>query len=205
MNTTRDELRRAVRARRRQIPINERVRAARNFALAADRCRLLRASRRIALYEPFGHEADVRRLLKRAIERGCAVYLPVVTHVRASRMQFVRVRPGMRLQKNRFGILEPVFRATDVVSPRGLDVIFMPLVAFDRSGWRLGSGAGFYDRALAHLRRNRRWRRPLLVGIGYELQCVASVDPHSWDVPMDAVLTETRVLRFPRQPAGRPS
>lgn len=73
---------------------------------------------------------------------------------------------------------------------RRLDVILLPLVAVDARGWRLGSGAGFYDRSLAHLRYGRRWRRPRLIGVAYEFQRVAQLEPQPWDVPLDAVVTE---------------
>jgi 5-formyltetrahydrofolate cyclo-ligase len=66
----------------------------------------------------------------------------------------------------------------------------VPLLAFDDRGSRLGSGAGFYDRCLAHLHAERQWRRPKLIGVGYEFQRVAQLLPQRWDIPLDAVITE---------------
>ena len=71
----------------------------------------------------------------------------------------------------------------------------MPLVGFDEAGYRLGMGGGFYDASLAYLRRRKTWRKPYLVGVGYECQRIARVPRDPWDVPLDAVLTESRVYR----------
>ena len=79
--------------------------------------------------------------------------------------------------------------------PQHLDAIFMPLVGFDSRGWRLGSGAGFYDRSLQFLRSRSRWHRPKLIGIAYEVQRVDELIPNEWDVPMNAVITEKHLYR----------
>jgi 5-formyltetrahydrofolate cyclo-ligase len=196
MTRNRNDIRREMRARRRLVTRRERMLAAHRFVIAAEHARLLRPGRRIAVYQPFGHEADVARITARAWFRGCTVYLPVVTHRTRFAMQFVPFNPDTRLKKNDFGIPEPVSSPGERISPLQLDVIFMPLVAFDVKGWRLGSGAGFYDRCLRHLRGTRRWRRPKLVGVAYEHQKIEALFPGDWDVPMDAVLTERRTYRF---------
>lgn len=105
-------------------------------------------------------------------------------------MRFVRFETDGDLHRNRFGILEPDHRYGDRASVRSLDVVLLPLVAVDRRGWRIGSGAGFYDRALQHLRADRRWRRPKLIGIAYDFQIVERIDAQPWDVPLDAIVTE---------------
>ena len=61
-------------------------------------------------------------------------------------------------------------------------------------------GAGFYDRCLQHLRAGRRWRRPKLIGLCYELQRVAQLDARAWDVPLDALLTEKDLYLLKGQP-----
>jgi 5-formyltetrahydrofolate cyclo-ligase len=196
MTPNRNDIRRAMRAQRRQITPAQRVAAARRFAIAADRAYLLRPGSRIAVYQPYGHEADVQRITQRAWQRGCHVYLPVVTHQRRFEMKFVRFEPDTPLELNAFGIPEPRSAGSDRISVRYLDVIFMPLVAFDHHGSRLGSGAGFYDRALRHLHASRRWRRPKLVGVAYAQQHIESLSANRWDIPMDAVITESYLKRF---------
>jgi 5-formyltetrahydrofolate cyclo-ligase len=184
----RSALRREMRALRRSLSPQQRDAAAREFARIAKRSRLLRPHRRIALYLPYGGEADTAELIELAHGLRCAVHLPVITNYRGHRMRFARYEPGSPLLNNRYGIPEPQRRRFVPVAQ--LDLIVVPLVAVDPRGTRLGSGAGFYDRSLQHLRRARVLRRPRLVGLAYEFQRVASIDAHPWDVPVDAVLTE---------------
>ena len=117
-------------------------------------------------------------------------------------MHFVPLCADAKLAINAFGIHEPVHSPHERIPVLHLDVIFMPLVAFDARGWRIGSGAGFYDRCLRHLRDARRWRRPLLIGVAYEHQRVETLTPDAWDVPMDGVLTERRLYRFVAHSSG---
>ncbi|MGB0723676.1 MAG: 5-formyltetrahydrofolate cyclo-ligase, partial [Gammaproteobacteria bacterium] len=67
------------------------------------------------------------------------------------------------------------------------------------SGNRLGMGGGYYDRALARATR-RPGRRPLLIGIGHDFQRVDSLPANPWDIPLDAVITETTLYRFRGNP-----
>jgi 5-formyltetrahydrofolate cyclo-ligase len=200
--TPRDELRREMRRLRRNVTALERRRAARRFAVIADRAYLLRPRARIAAYHAYGHEADVSHLIQRAWARGCEVFLPVITHARASRMEFFLFTPDTSLRTNAFGIPEPDPARARRITARHLDVVFMPLVAFDDRGWRLGSGAGFYDRCMHHLDAARRWRRPKLIGVAYARQRVERLSPSTWDIPMDAVITEHSFKRFQPHPAG---
>ena len=153
---------------------------------------------RLALYIAHGHEADLSVVLRIARQRRCRTYLPIIAHYRTHRMEFVRLREGQPLRANRFGIPEPRRSMRDRASPQQLDLILLPLVAVDAHGWRLGSGAGYYDRRLAHLKSDRRWRRPHLIGVCYEFQRVAALDHAPWDVPVDAVLTERALHRIDR-------
>jgi 5-formyltetrahydrofolate cyclo-ligase len=189
----RDRLRREMRSLRKSIPKEEREQAARQIARIANGARLLRPGQRIAVYMRHGSEADLTYLIASAHQRGCTLYLPVIIHYRAHRMAFRRFDPTVPLHANRYGILEPV--RGDVLPVPQLDVVFAPLVAFDDRGSRLGTGAGFYDRALRRLRADRRWRRPRVIGVGYELQRVGELRPAPWDVPLDAVITEKNLYK----------
>ncbi len=188
--TDRDDLRRLLRARRRELTAADRRTASLALARIASRARLLRPGAKIAVYHAYGHEADLSTLISLARQRGCRLYLPRIVDRRRNRMEFFRFDEHSLLRRNPFGILEPVSAASPPVRTRELDLVFMPLVAFDPAGWRLGSGAGYYDRRLHHLHVERRWRRPKLIGVAYDFQRVSRLTPHRWDIPMDAVLTE---------------
>jgi len=193
-----------MRARRRQVTAIERRIAAQAFARIANRALLLRPGKRIAVYQAVGHEADLSAVIALARARGCRLYLPRVVDHRRNRLQFVAFDGSSRLRRNAFGILEPS-GPIDAVRVRDLDIVFMPLVAFDAEGWRLGSGAGFYDRKLHHLHATRRWRRPRLIGIAYDFQRVPHLQPHRWDIPFDAIITETGMQRSRIRRQGEPT
>ena len=75
------------------------------------------------------------------------------------------------------------------------DAVLLPMNGWDRQGYRLGYGAGFFDRTLASLAK-----KPLVVGISYELAKLDTIHPQAWDLPMDYVVTERGVYR--RDPEG---
>lgn len=195
----RQQLRRQMRQLRRALSPATRDEAHRQFARFLSGTYRLRPKQRVGVYIAYGHEADLLDVIDVARRRGCRLYLPVITDFRHSRMRFVRYRTDSVMRVNRYGIAEPDPRHTEVIPVRQLDLILLPLVAFDERGWRLGSGAGFYDRALHHLRDGRRWRRPKLIGVGYECQRVARLQPDRWDVPLDGMLTERGLRYFTHQ------
>jgi 5-formyltetrahydrofolate cyclo-ligase len=102
-------------------------------------------------------------------------------------------RETATLVRNRFGIPEPV--CGQAMASRWLDLVFVPLVAFDATGTRLGLGAGFYDRALAWRHLRRSWRGPRLIGLAYSFQQVPAIAQQPHDVHLDAVVTDRGVIR----------
>jgi len=184
-----------MRRRRRRLTPAERRAAAHAMARALAGTPLLRHARRLALYHPVDGEADTGPIAALARRLGKRLYLPVVDAVRRGRLGFAPYRERAPSRANRWGIPEPAARA-GLRSPRALDLVIVPLVAFDRAGNRLGMGAGYYDRSFAFLRR-RRWRRPRLVGLAYAFQEVPRLEARPWDVPLDAVLTERGLRLFP--------
>ena len=192
LQPARAQLRAELRQARRDIPPPARARIARRVALIAERERLLTPGSRIGLYLSLPEELDTAALLCRARRCGCQVYLPRIDAAPESHsMQFVRC--GGRVRRNRFGIPEP--RGAALPSARRLDVLFIPLVGFDRRGTRLGMGGGYYDRALAFTRSCSRADRPLLVGLGYSIQQLERIERAAHDVPLDIVITERGVVR----------
>lgn len=114
------------------------------------------------------------------------------------RLSFAPWRPGDALVSNRFGIPEPALDPASRLAPQDMAVVLLPLVAFSAAGVRLGMGGGFYDRSFAF--RRETTAPPRLLGVGYEIQRDDRLQAEPWDVPMDAVLTETGL--HPCPPAG---
>ena len=104
--------------------------------------------------------------------------------------------PGVPLKMNRFRIPQPP-PDMPAIAP---DMILAPLLAFDREGYRLGYGGGFYDRAIARMRRGASERGadghspPLAVGLAFAAQEEARIPREEHDAPLDAVLTERGVI-----------
>ena len=171
-------LRRRLRAARRAVGAADRMAAAIAVDSAIARLGLPRPRSRIAAFQAMDGEIDPAVVIRRALALGCEVQLPVITSLRGRRMRFtpqstttVRPRP-------------------DGGNGRWLDLVLVPLVGFDDEGNRLGMGAGFYDRHFAFLRHRSAWHRPLLLGLGFELQRVPNLPPKPRDVPLWGIVTE---------------
>ncbi|WP_312396728.1 5-formyltetrahydrofolate cyclo-ligase [Stutzerimonas kunmingensis] len=187
---SRPALRRKLRHARRQLtPAQQRLAARRLYRQLAQHSRFRRA-RHIALYLPNDGEIDPRLLLQAAQRRGKATYLPVLNPWPRTRMVFQRIEPGEQLRRNRFGILEPVIRAARQRRVWALDLLLMPLVGFDGKGGRLGMGGGFYDRSLAYRAMRKKSHKPTLLGLAHECQRVDRLPLESWDVALQATVTD---------------
>ncbi len=196
-------LRKQLRARRAAVTAAERHAAGRQLARLALRHRLLARHRRIGFYMPAKNEIDVLPLLRAALRMGATCYLPVVparglVDVGRHKLWFTRLlgqarrllRPHAAWVNNRYGIPEYQPRGARRVRAQQLDLLFMPLLGFDRQGWRIGMGGGYYDASLAHLKRFRHWRRPHLIGVAFAVQEIDRAPFDPWDVRLDAMLTE---------------
>ena len=186
-------LRREIRAQRSALSHHAARRAAQGLLRMALRHRLLHA-RRIGFYLPMAEEIDLIPLLNAALWLQRACYLPVIPKRGARRLWFSRIGSRNSWYQNRFGIFEHA--AKERRRAPQLDVLFLPLVAFDAQGNRLGMGGGYYDTSLAYLRTRRLFRKPKLIGVAYDFQRVSALPSEPWDVPLDAVLTDRVLYRF---------
>lgn len=130
-------------------------------------------------------EPDCQPLIVRLIAAGWQAAMPVVSAVDAP-MTFRRWWPAAPMTADPYGIPIPATEAAPLPS-----VLLLPLVAFDAAGYRLGYGGGYFDRTLAACAR-----RPLMIGVGFDLCAVASIHPERHDIPLDRVVTESGIRRF---------
>jgi len=112
-------------------------------------------------------------------QRGGLTALPVVVE-KAHPLVFRAYRPGDRLEKGVWNI--PIPAQGDAVFP---DVVIAPIVGVDPGNYRLGYGGGFFDRTLASMPK-----KPLVIGVGYEMQRIATIQPQPHDIAMDMIVTE---------------
>lgn len=133
----------------------------------------------IAFCWPIKNEYDARPLVKRLRERGAVTALPVVVAPRTP-LEFRAWHPGVELARGALDIPYP--KDGNSVVP---DTLLVPMNGFDTGGYRLGYGAGFFDRTLAGLPT-----RPRTIGVAYEIARLETIRPQPYDIPMDFVVTE---------------
>jgi 5-formyltetrahydrofolate cyclo-ligase len=184
VNTDRVQLRRELRARRRELPAAQRIAAA--DALAARLLALPFAPERgyVAGYWAMDGEIALHAWQLK-LPRGCIYCLPVLA---GEMLRFAPWRPGDALATNRYGIPEPDVEPSSALPASAMAFVAMPLVGFDANGTRLGMGGGWYDRSFAFRRESPA--PPWLAGVGFEAQRVDAIDVLDWDVRPDAICTE---------------
>jgi len=133
-------------------------------------------------------ELDPRPIIVDAWRRGASVYLPdVIAPDANASLRFAEHTPDQVLETGAYGIPVPPANAPRL-APAELDLVLVPLVAFDDQGTRAGMGGGFYDRAFSF--RATTPAPPLLVGLAYHWQQVDSLVREPWDVALDVVITD---------------
>ncbi|OGO91519.1 MAG: 5-formyltetrahydrofolate cyclo-ligase [Coxiella sp. RIFCSPHIGHO2_12_FULL_42_15] len=147
------------------------------------------AAQSFAIYSATEGEPDIFSLQQ---VKNKWLFLPVISAEKE--LAFFPFMSGEALHKNRYGILEPA-KKEKIVAAQQIDVIILPLVAFDENGHRLGRGAGYYDRTLAFMQQHPRPEKPFLIGVGYEFQKMTSIISNTWDVALNMIITETTTYK----------
>lgn len=192
----RQTLRREMRQRRAALDARQRMQASQAVAERILALPELASPSTVAAYWAVQSELPLLHAVTDLLRRGHRLCLPMLQS--DGSLHFGHWLPGMPMQPNRYGIPEPQVAVAEELKPAQMDVVLLPLLAFDASGGRLGSGAGYYDRSFAFLRAPERPPRPFLLGIGYALQQVPALAIAQWDVPLDAIVTEDSVFRVER-------
>ena len=139
----------------------------------------------VAFCWPIRNEYDARHLLHRLRLAGTTAALPVVIAPKAP-LVFREWHPGTEMALGKLDIPYP--KAGAELIP---NTVLLPMNGFDRGGFRLGYGGGFFDRTLASLHSSK----PLVIGVSFELAAIETIHPQPWDLPMDYVVTERGVYR----------
>lgn len=145
----------------------------------------------IMAYMDFRDETGTADIIAECFKQGKRVALPVVTGKGevASELQAFETSPGAVLLRNHYGIYEPDPKTAYRVDESDIDLVIVPGVVFDLLKYRIGYGAGFYDRFLTRLRTDC-----ITVGIAYDLQIVDRIPVEKHDIPMDKVITERKII-----------
>ena len=144
----------------------------------------------IACYLAIKNEIDLTLFIEQAWRDNKKIYVPIINRD-AGTMDFVRYTPDAPLKINCFDIPEP--SPQQPIALAELDLLILPLIAFDAHCNRLGQGGGYYDKYLecyAHLKK-----RPATIGVAYEKQKIPAVPLEAWDVPLDQIISETTTYK----------
>jgi len=184
-------LRKKFREIRREIPLDYRKSAEETAANILLQEEIFLRSKNIACYFSFADEFDAMPIMEMIWQAKKNCYLPVLTPEKT--LKFFSYKKDDALQKNRYSIMEPV--NTKEIQVEELDIVIVPLIAFDLAGNRLGTGGGYYDKTFSFL-QNNPGTKPLLIGLGFAAQQAESLLREDWDINLDAVLTEKKFFNI---------
>ncbi|MBT6966059.1 MAG: 5-formyltetrahydrofolate cyclo-ligase [Candidatus Thioglobus sp.] len=180
-------LRQLLRQKRLDINPSDRVKFAKQLLSQAQNIVNFENGQKVALYLPNNGEIDPKYIENFLKNQGISTYLPILDD---KSLNFAKI--GENFRKNRFGIKEPI--STDIINADQLDILFMPLVGFDKDKNRIGMGGGFYDRTLAFKKQQKMAKNPKLIGLAFDCQQVEQLEVQEWDVPLDVIITPSQIL-----------
>lgn len=183
------QLRQTMRKARRQLSRLEQASAAKKLAQQFNQNPYFKYRKHIALYLANDGEVSTQQAIQQAWSRGQRIYLPVLNPIRKGFLWFVEYKANSVMRHNRFGIAEPDPRYNRRISPRFLNTVGFPLVAFDQHGNRLGMGGGFYDRTFEFCQSSQRnGVLPKLFGLAHRCQQVESLPTERWDIQVSGII-----------------
>lgn len=138
----------------------------------------------IGIYWPFRGEYDARSIARHLLRQGITLALPEVI-AKNEPLHFREWLPDTPMKMGAYDI--PVPDETRIVR---LDAVIIPMVGFDRQGYRLGYGSGYYDRTLATYPQ-----QPLTIGVAFEIQRLDNIYPQLHDIAMQFIVTEAGIFK----------
>ncbi len=188
----RQDIRQHVRHLRRALTDDQQENAADLLAEHAINLAPITEAQNVALFLSVDGELNTRPLIAKLWQQRKQVCLPVLHPFSPGNLLFLRYTPETSLTLNKLRIPEPPLDIRHLITLDQIDVMMVPLVAFDRQGQRLGMGGGFYDRTL------QNWKQHgfLPVGLAHDCQLVDALPVAEWDVPLPAVLTPSKLWQW---------
>ena len=143
----------------------------------------------VMLYLDIRNEVKTDKLIHSLLRKNRMVLIPVTNASTRTLTVSRLVDPEKDLERGHFGLLEPRSDSLRLVDPETIDLILVPGLVFDRQGYRIGFGAGYYDRFLSSIKPSVP-----LISLLYELQLVDQVPREPHDIPVHILVTEDRVI-----------
>jgi 5-formyltetrahydrofolate cyclo-ligase len=183
-----EQIRTRIRLRRESVSSQSAAAAANEACQKLLQLQEFSAAENIAVYLAVNGEIETKPLIEAAWRQSKHIYLPILQG--DGTLLFAAYTPRSILRPNRYRIPEPeINRDLPLLSASEMDVLIIPLVAFDSLCQRIGMGAGYYDRTLANCGREK----PVRIGLAYKFQQVTTIPARDWDVPMHKIVTENMV------------
>ncbi len=150
---------------------------------------ILKNSNHIMLYISFGSELDTKPLIDHLFNQNKKVYIPLT--IPATREMIVSELLDFKndLEMGNFGVLEPKQESLRPMAADNLDLVIVPGVAFDKEGYRIGYGGGYYDRFLPQLPPSTT-----KISLAYDIQIINNIPKMPHDYPVQYIITENQVI-----------
>lgn len=188
-------IRQILRHKRRELPVEKKLATAQKLAQHVFSLQEFQHSQHIAYYLAHDGEVDPQLIISHAQKNNKHAYLPVLDLKNHHHLEFYSYRCGDPMVNNCFGIGEPDVKTQQRIASQDLELVFLPLVAFDKNGNRIGRGAGYYDRTFAFIRENPK-NKPCLIALAYDFQKIPVIEAAEWDIPLDIIVTEKQIYRI---------
>ena len=188
MSAKKIRLRTALRQLRRSLSVQEVSAKSQRITARVSSWNIFHQAQTIILYSPNENEVETDDIWQYAVRTGKAVYYPRITPDK-QRLEFVRRQDSDPLIPGIFNILTPPGNAL-LMRLEPADIVLTPGVGFDRNGYRLGRGRGYYDRAFRGV-----LREALRIGLSYECQIVSHIPADKYDETLDYIVTENQLVQ----------
>ena len=188
MENTNQNIRNKLKSQRAQLSLEHVKQSSISISKKVKTTGVFNDSQRIGFYHSVKGEADPSYLKTTNKE----FFLPLLSKSEEGHLTYIEVTPDTRFENNKFNIPEPIFCDNLITDAASLDLVIVPLVAFDRHKNRLGMGGGYYDRTFAFKQHNST--KPILMGFAYDFQEINTIETEWWDIGMDIIVTETRII-----------
>lgn len=144
----------------------------------------------IMTYIDFRNEVKTEKLIKKSLEIGKKIIIPI-SLIESKKLLLSELKDyDKELTTGAYGILEPKKKYIREVTPEILDLIIVPGVVFDKRGYRIGYGGGYYDRFLLNINKSVP-----KVALAFDFQIVEKINEEKHDIPVDYIITEKGIIK----------
>ncbi|WP_016955218.1 5-formyltetrahydrofolate cyclo-ligase [Catenovulum agarivorans] len=184
----RAELRKKIRLKRNALTSEQQANATQVLLKQVIDSGILNGVKQFAAYLANDGEINPKALIDYAWQNHMQTYLPVLHPFANGHLAFLQYNSNSEMQLNKYNIAEPKLNCLSICPTSELELVFLPLVAFDKFANRMGMGGGFYDRTFANNTTTK------LIGLAHDCQQVEKLPIESWDVPLHAIITPSQTI-----------